>query len=447
MRFAGALALAFTVAITVPATARANGAFPDSQTVITPAGRPQEILLVTNFGVLISQDGGTSWQWSCERDGNALGILYQRGPAPRRRLFTVANDKLAFSDDDTCRWTIAGGSLVGRVVTDFFPDPSDGNRVLAVGFGDARYAVSGSSDGGETFGPVVYQAADGDGIGGVEIARSDPATIYVSMTTATDTHPVLVRSSDNGEHWTRTDLFAELGPGLLRIIGIDPQDANVVLLRWMGANSQAVAITRDGGATATKILTVDGNLTAFVRLGSDTLLAAALVEPGTTAILRRSRDGGASFEVVERPPMIRALSERDGLVYAATDNFGDGYALGVSADEGATWTGVMSYDQVDAILPCLRADPICQSTCHALAGMGDMTPGMIWTDAVCSADPPDPLPPPSGCGCAHGGGDSDGGDWPPVVIAISLVSAAARRTRTSRLRPASGPVAAARRDP
>ena len=32
------------------AAAHANGAFPDSQNILTPADRPQEIMLVTNFG-------------------------------------------------------------------------------------------------------------------------------------------------------------------------------------------------------------------------------------------------------------------------------------------------------------------------------------------------------------------------------------------------------------
>src|SRR5262245_46799821 len=63
-----------TVAVLViaaaPLVARANGAFPDSENILTPADRPQDILLVTNFGLVSSSDGGQTWLWSCEQDGN-----------------------------------------------------------------------------------------------------------------------------------------------------------------------------------------------------------------------------------------------------------------------------------------------------------------------------------------------------------------------------------------
>src|SRR5438034_182083 len=41
-----------------PRFARADGAFPDSQIILTPADRPREIILVTNFGLIQSEDGG-----------------------------------------------------------------------------------------------------------------------------------------------------------------------------------------------------------------------------------------------------------------------------------------------------------------------------------------------------------------------------------------------------
>ncbi len=420
------LVLAAAVLGVAPAAARADGAFPDSQTVLVPGDRPQEIMLVTNFGVVLSHDGGGSWQWSCERDVNAFGILYQRGPAPRRRLFAVANQALVYSDDDTCWWSVAGGSLTGRIVTDYFADPGDGNRVLAIAFADARYAVHASLDGAAAFGDAIYRAPGGDGIGGVEIARSDPATVYVSMTGAVDTHPRLARSDDRGAHWTENDLFADLGAGLLRIIAVDSQDPRVVLLRWIGADQQAVAITRDGGATATALLTIMGNLTGALRLADGTLMVSAVVDAGITPVLHRSRDGGARFEVVERPPAIRALAERAGTIYAATDNFGDGFALATSTDQGTTWSKLMSYDQVQAIVPCLRADAQCQATCAALAGMGDMSPGMIWSATVCSASPPPPpAPSGSGCSCAVAGEAGRGHDTGARGLAVASARASA----------------------
>jgi MYXO-CTERM domain-containing protein len=204
-----------------------------------------------------------------------------------------------------------------------------------------------------------------------------------------------------------TDLSPMVGTGVVRIIAVEPSDPNVVLLRVLGADGQAVAITHDGGATVTTPLSIAGTITSYLRLPDGTRLVGALVDSSTTPALYRSSDGGATFQAVDHPPAIRALSERSGLVYAATDNFRDGYALGVSSDQGTSWQSVMSYSQVQAILACVRDDAQCRATCDALAQT-------IWDPTVCTAnpvaEPVEPLPEPpatkdgrgggGGCGCA-----------------------------------------------
>jgi hypothetical protein len=84
--------------------------------------------------------------------------------------------------------------------------------------------------------------------------------------------------------------------------------------------------------------------------------------------------------MVANPPNVRALSQRNGLVYAATDNFGDGYAIGTSSDEGTTWRGLMAYSDVKAINPCIKAQ--CQDSCGVQVGLS------LWPAEVCSADAP-----------------------------------------------------------
>ena len=416
----------------VPARALADGAFPDSQSVITPADRPQEIILPTNFGLVISEDGGQSWQWSCEREANAYGYLYQQGPAPRHRLFTVANDHIAFSDDGSCSWQTSGGAVAGQAVTDVFADPNDADHVLAVAYAGGIFGVYPSRDGGATFEAPLYQAPAGDGIGGVEIARSNPRVIYAAMTNAVYTEPKLARSRDGGASWTVTDLGPMIGLGIVRIIAVDPQNPDIVLLRLLGPDGQSIAITRDGGVTATTSLSTAGELTSYVQLENGTRLAGALLDSGTTAALYRSHDGGATFEMVANPPSIRGLSWRGDKVYAATDNFGDGYALAVSSDEGSSWSAVMSYSQIQAILGCVREDAQCQASCDALAGQGMMSPGMIWDQGVCTANPvPEPLPEPpmmmgggGGCGCATAGSSPA-----LALVLIAGVLFAVRRAR------------------
>jgi len=374
-----AAAIALSIASFAARAARANGAFPDSENIMTPADRPQEIVLVTNFGLVTSSDGGATWLWSCEQEGNSLGMLYQLTPLPRSRLFTIANQKLSYSDDWSCGWQTAGGAVVGQSLTDVYLDPVSGTRLLAIGVVNQMYSLFQSTDAGATFGPALYQTPTGQTMTGAELARSDPNVIYVASRSP-EGAPLLARSSDGGAHFTTKDLSGDLGSGLPRIIAIDPQDPNRVLLRFLGPNDQSLALTVDGGLTARKPVTVNGNFTSYVRLSNGTILVGAMVEFSTRPALYRSRDRGTTFEEVPHPPSIRALSERNGVVYAAADNFGDGYAIGTSADEGTTWTGLMNYGDVKAINPCIKAQ--CQVSCDTQVGL------TLWPAEVCAADAP-----------------------------------------------------------
>jgi len=415
-----------TLGAAVPAAVHANGAFPDSQSVLTPADRPGQIIMATNFGVISSADAGATWLWSCETEGNAYGSLYQLAPAPRARLFTVANLTLAYSDDGTCSWQTARGALAELPVTDAYVDPRRADHVLAIGAPGSVYSLYESTDGGATFGPPLYTAPADTAIQGVEIAQSDPLTIYLAMTSSAAA-PLLARSTDGGAHFTVSDLSADLGPGWLRIIAVDPDDPARVLLRLLGLNDQSLALTTDGGVRASKPVTITGGFTSFVRLPSGTMLVGAMAQGGTVPALFRSRDRGASFETLPNAPAIRALSQRDGIVYAAADNFADGFALGTSADDGETWQALFRYNQVHGILPCLAGR--CRPECQAMVDIG------LWPQAVCGAavtgdgGAGGASPPPGGCGC----GVTARRSVDPGAVALALVVVlAASRSRAKR---------------
>jgi hypothetical protein len=376
-----------------PRAARANGAFPDSQSILLPAARPSEITLVTNFGLVTSTSGGRSWIWSCEQTVNSLGYLYQYGPAPRTRLFALASEKLVLSDDGACGWQVAGGMVSDQGLSDFFPDPSNADRVLAVGFDHVtgNYAVFASHDGGTTFDAAPFRPGARTEIDGVEISRSDPHTIYVTTSALATGAPSIARSPDDGVTWQSTDLSATLGLGTARIVGVDPDDAMRVLLFFQGASRKAIALTRDGGQTVTVVLDpANGtSFNSFARTAAGTVLIAG-ADLSMNPVLYRSHDRGLTFTAVaHQPPQIRGMAARGGDVYAATNNFGDGYALGVSSDEGDTWSPLMSYDKINAIAGCLKT--ACQTTCDQEVSQD------LFAAAVCSASPPVDTP--------DGGGD------------------------------------------
>jgi hypothetical protein len=368
----------------VPAPSRADGAFPDSQTILVPAAHPDEVILVTNFGLILTEDGGTTWNWSCEGTANAFGTFYQQSPPPRRRMLVVANGQIAVSDDLSCGWSTAGGLLAAETTLDMFVDRTGNDRVLAVGSaccsgGQLAYSAFESDDGGGSFDRLLYTAPPGATISGVESAQSEPNTIYLTMWQAAavgaGVNPVLARSTDGGATFALVDLSGQIGAGQLRLVGVDPTDARRVLLLLLAASGPSLVITRDGGQTATVPLSPTGTMTSVLLTAAGSILVA--VDNGGLPSLFRSMDGGATFQTVFNPPHVRGLAERNGTLYAATDNATDGHAISVSSDEGTTWRGLLSYNQVQAIIPCLAAS--CQTTCQAEVRLG------VWPGGVCTA--------------------------------------------------------------
>jgi hypothetical protein len=68
--------------------------------ILLPADRPQEIILATNFGLVISHDDGQSWYWVCEQAISPYASLYQVGPAPADTLYAEAPAGVFSSHDD-----------------------------------------------------------------------------------------------------------------------------------------------------------------------------------------------------------------------------------------------------------------------------------------------------------------------------------------------------------
>jgi len=432
--------LALFVMWGAPRRAGANGAFPESDAVLVPRDRPAQIILSTNFGLILSDDDGATWQWTCERSETSMASTYILGAPPQEFLYALSPDVgLATSDDVSCRWLHAGGALANAIASDVFPDPSDSRHVLAIASarpeaGIASDAVYESMDGGETFAATpLYMAGAGEELVGVEIARTDPRIIYVAIA-APGPHPMLARSDDAGATWATRDIQPSVGPRTTRIVAVDPADANVIYLRAIGGADESLAISRDGGMSFTTPITLPGGaLSAFARLASGTVLVAGLVpsDGGTTAGLGwRSGDGGVTFEDWTLAPMprLRALAEREGKLYLAGSNYMDGWALAVSSDEGRTLQPIARYDQISRVKACVAA--VCQDLCDEQAGR------KLWGPEVCNptlrdggADAGPPPPSSSGCGCSTAAPRGAVGTCALIALAVALRGAARRRRR------------------
>jgi len=404
-------------------SARGDGAFPDSLGILLPLDQPNRIIAKTNFGLLVSEDAGASWEWVCEQAIGLNTFIYQIGPPPSDRLYAVSFDGLTFSTDFGCTWDRVQGQLATFNVTDAFPDPSDSTHVLAVARpgsvdgGTPPQGVYESTDGGRTFGPPLYVAPDAQRfVSGVEIAQSNPNRYFVTMySISPSTQPYIVRSIDRGASWEVLDLSPSVGGKAVQLLGVDPADAQTLYLRLSdNFGREQLAISNDAGLTARIALQLPFRMTAFLRRASGTLMVA-----GSDGGVFISTDRGSSFTRSGNTPHFRGLGERSGRLYAVTDNLADGYAVAVSMNDGASWQPLLRFDQLRGPKACGSLLATCAAPWEALKvtlGIGN------------AADGGTAPPRRSGCGCSSDRSSET------LVAGGCLLIAMLRSRRTARRR-------------
>jgi hypothetical protein len=312
-------------------------------------------------------------------------------------------------------------------------------------------SVYASTDGGTTFGAApLYTAPATENVVGLEIARSDPNRVYLAMYSYPGVrHPALVRSEDGGQTWSMMDVEAALGANEFRILGVDPDDRDLLYLRVVTAGREELWVTRDGGQTFTQGVSVpNGSLSAFVRLGSGDVLVAGLIAIGsggaTAGVAYRSTDRGMTFSpwVLCPQPHIVGLAERAGVVYLAGKNYSDGWALATSTDEGMTIHPLATYGQVRGVKACVQAT--CASTCTfevmAAVWTGDVCTGALIdggtlpsgpSPQTCAMDASTDAPAPpasSGCRCAAAGSERRGDPFGSDATSLALLGLGAGLT-------------------
>jgi uncharacterized membrane protein YgcG len=392
------------------AAALAKEDFPTATNVLVPADRPNEIIVGTNFGLVVSEDGGGTWTWSCEQVLNTYAQLYVMAPAPIDRMFTVASQGVAFSDDAGCTWHASGGDLGGQFAGRIQFEPAVPGRVFMTTAlatdGGVIASVLMSNDGGANFDSTFYVGTTA--VTGIAIAPSDPMTMYLGTRGPAAFQSQILKSTDGGASFTPIDLTGGPAPGDATVLAVDPNNKDRIALRWQTLSTtdagfatldDALVVADTGsGSSTTPIAVPDGALQAFLILADGTWLVAAQ-HGRTVPLLFRSVDGGASFAPVANPPFIVDLAERRGVVYAATgfDDTGATFALleAASTDGGLTWQPGASFGGVQAISACVAS--VCADMCQRLA-----TDEALWDPKVCSAAPP-------GGGAGSGGRDAGPG--------------------------------------
>jgi photosystem II stability/assembly factor-like uncharacterized protein len=397
-------------------TLRGPCEFLDSLDVFVAGPAP---ILVANFG-LVARNPNGRLEYSCE---SALGGLApQVRMSPDGEIF-VAGDSGVTIYRRGCGGARASGDVVGRPMREVAFDPRDRRRLWALGAeGPTVYL---SSDGGASFARTFVFPPAQDVLQ-LRVAAARPDMLY-GAGEATNGRLLLVRSDDGGR--TFAEVSGARPDGLpLALLGIDPQNAEVVFVAARGQDADAIWRSSDGGRSWTRILSLLGSeILAGFTFGAERELFVAgraqLYEPNAPpARLYRSPDGGDRWDPPiassASGPRFRCLAFAGDRLYACAGGTpsGDGFLLGSSRD-GKAWSPLMTMEELAGPEPCMRES--CATTsawlCDAYRLCGSDRP-----DAAADAGSPAAS---GGCGCALGGRPSAA----PLLLLALLLGARMRR--------------------
>ena len=214
--------------------------------------------------MIISEDAGASWLWTCEQPETSLGYLYGVGPPPRDRFYALSpTEGLAFSDDGSCSWRRAGGALSSAGRERLLRRSQQPDRVLAVAATvDQTPATSARSRCSNR--PTAARRSArrrftrrrrGERRQRRDRAQQPDGRLHRHVHDAGPPSPPAALERRR-PHLDGPRRRGGLGANEFRILTVDPDDANVLYLRVVAFGMESVAVTRDAGMTFAMPVTV-----------------------------------------------------------------------------------------------------------------------------------------------------------------------------------------------
>jgi hypothetical protein len=438
--------------------AHANGRPEAVSTIHWRSNDPQDIAAGLTFGLVLSHDGGATWQWMCET-AVGYGGVYDPDYAytASGALFATTFDGLKVMRDG-CVFGAAppGTTFVSQV--EIAPD----GRVFYAAADPHDSAIYQSSDDGMTFPLSAVPGTDNDWWDSLVFANANrvylagyryqshcmPGTVGAGndcnvdadcpfINNARPFHGqcgdarkrfLLMRSDDGGASFTpqlQLGLPRPENGSLLSIVGVDPGDPDIVYARVRQA-ADALYLSTDGARTWKKILDEPERFSFVVRRSGEIVVATKL--SGS----KRSIDHGATWIDLVDPPHIGCLYESPaGDVWACTQNYAqamtegmpaipaDGYGIMKSTDL-ATWSGVLRFQDIAGPVSCAagtaqhdrcveKSDDMASVWCCLAMQLGITNAGADCSGRLAcmpGSEPPPPkvdgvtkapTPPPGGC--------------------------------------------------
>lgn len=417
-RHAGALALALALAVAAAAAAppaHANGRPPVTNGVFFRPGDNNTIFVRSTFGLLVSQDGGCSFRWTCEQNVGYGGMYDPKyAVAPDGALFATTFDGLRVSRDGGCSFTTATAELPagapGRIANMWIDAIAIG-PTGAIWVGSSESAkpndVYRSTDGGVTFTPrgmfssVIWWKS-------IAVAPSDAQHVYVAGYQIANPAPAahLFSTMNDGDAWTESPLTGVQlgGTPVVNVMAVSPANPQVVMIASVGANGpdgDRLYRSADGGATFTEVLATAQAITNVVFRDASNVIA---VSGGGSYT---SQDGGATFAPAPPSPHLACLGKRpDGTLVGCGPNWDPDFMAVGSSTDGAQWQKLFRFIELAGPLQC-PAGTAGHDTCEGMWPGLELQFGV--TGPLCGATPDATPPPEPGGGCCDAGTRAPGG--------------------------------------
>jgi photosystem II stability/assembly factor-like uncharacterized protein len=459
MTYRAIVAAGVLAVLLAPAAARANGRYPSATQIVVDRSNPARYAVRTTFGVILSSDGGTTWQWLCE---DAMGITSTN--ADPTLGFTQAGtlisadqgDGIARTNDFGCGWDIQ--SVVDHEHGGFFDDlvvrPDAPHTVLALASGHVNATTDNltqlflTPDDGASWAPHGVALDTKVLADTVEVTSSDPKRIYVSGVRGdgSDRTAALFVSSDDGQTWDEHPIPFDpnLESGVF-VSAVDPTNADVVYVRtaWQGlvpttppiTNPARLLVTTDAGKNFKVVYQGQGPLFGFALMNGKVYVGGPAdglrVASATDLVFTKTSDA-----------KIQGLMAQGSTLWAAS-NLISGFVLATTTDDGAHWD-----KKLEKL--CDIKGPIACAAGTKAAVCPDQWPAIHDNLFLCDLDgTPDAggpaaadgggpgvtpgAPPKSGCGCNAAPGAGEGA----LVALLALALTSRRRARASRSRSSS----------
>jgi len=431
--------------------AGANGRPPGTISIEARAGHPDDVVIGTTFGVVITHDGGGTWRWLCE-----AGLGYGGPFDPHLVWFgsgtiVVTALKGLQVSSDGCTWrtpTELGGrfaSVIARA----------GEHALFAAVSDADDAhLYRSADEGQTFTQVSSPGPENTYWESIAVAPSDPDRVYLAgwvITPERTKDVVLVASRDGGKTFAPM-ASASLAPrspqSAITVVAIAPTDPDQLYVRvtnQAGKPGDAIYRSGDAGAHFVKVLALADSITGLVvRHNGDVLAQAPQLG------LYRSKDHGRSFSRFTTSPALHGhclIETSDDALWSCTENFGAERMGAARSPDGTTWSRTLRYEELAGPVACpagtKQASCATHDWCAVRTQLGVSGDDARCTTASTTADPGPSIavpatPPTPGSAAApqahatrRGCCDAGGGD---VSIALAMMTwLGLRRRRGPRL--------------